>query len=516
MNKRRLIQLISFMTITLSFAFWHSCGGGDKNGGGIVDAGDDDDNVADDDDDKWGTGGKGKIGDRCVQNADCAEGYCSSGVCTPYGGGDGEKCQTSHDCAKTPSTPYCETGSGKCVECITSSHCVTGECISNKCAGEPSDAGDDDDDFVEDVEENDVTTDTGTPTDCNPPCQEPAPYCKNGACKSCLETGCIVGNCNASTGRCTSDEDTGVEDTGDEDIEDIEEPDDSGVIDTGPPDTGPKECDPPCIEPTPICDENGVCVGCATEGCANPNHICNPTTGKCDEKDPEQWDCVYNDDCRTDEFCFLKVKPTNDTPPRFQCQTRRYTLGIGGTPCVAHTDCDSQLCLEREGTTEKYCYGPCKTDDHCDLNFYCDKVTLKTSQNSYEVPGCVINPEDCIYDGDCPGNLICTIGRKKGYEYATVCLERSATGNTEGGLRCLKDSDCIHGKCVIFNTCEGTATPCTSHAQCGPGKSCVPADYCFQPCAEDKHCSAVMATCSGKLEIGYPPSSFQSCYRPGG
>ncbi|MBW2990786.1 hypothetical protein KY348_03710 [Candidatus Woesearchaeota archaeon] len=64
-------------------------------------------------------------------NSRCGYGsgdVCVAGTCSSSG------CSSDSECSATPSTPYCDTGSGLCVECLQASQCDDGnECTSGVC-----------------------------------------------------------------------------------------------------------------------------------------------------------------------------------------------------------------------------------------------------------------------------------------------------------------------------------------------------------------------------------------------
>ncbi len=153
----------------------------------------------------------------------------------------------SNDGMCPPTTPYCNTSAGYCVDCIGDTNCGTGRYCSKsqQCVHCLTDAQ----------------------------CSGTTPYCTlDGDCVECIDTTqCTSGqSCNAATNRCVA----GCGSNGD------------------------------CATPTAVCNTTAMyCVQClASTDCSAPTAICDPSDDTC-------VGCLADTDCKTAPR--LKCNTTN-------------------------------------------------------------------------------------------------------------------------------------------------------------------------------------------------------------
>jgi len=145
------------------------------------------------------------LDDPCINNIDCASGYCNNGVC------DNPTCsdevtngyETDVDCAGV--CPLCEDGKA----CFSDLDCISGKCTDGLCEGKPPTFS------CDDGQQNGDETGVDCGGSCDPCVVEPEPTCEDGeknqdesdvdcggVCEACgLGDDCVVPS-DCDTGAC--------------------------------------------------------------------------------------------------------------------------------------------------------------------------------------------------------------------------------------------------------------------------------------------------------------------------
>ena len=389
-------------------------------------------------------------------------------------------CTYHSECGQ--SGQVCDTGAGRCVECLTNAHCSPGyycdathckeaaECTeSGKCDNSVCDTGGDY--CVEclvdgDCGENEICRDN---TCLNVvPCQSSA-ECENGVCNTALAI-CV---------QCLEDIDCG---DGNKCINNYCEPQIAC------------EKDDDCKDSNMVCDVNAaLCVVCLSDGNCPDSHfcasdkwcrpdICEQGSSRCDGDNVAV--CNANGSaesilsCPDGEACVDGACPggnpatddddDNDTACTPICSARncgQYGCcgddGCGGScgECPDGTICEEGYCLTPRDNcqSDADCTDPlkpscswkdtrCYPESHCMIvgcgQNYCNPATGFCEQGKVEEWG------TCVQDGDCKGDMVCNIDKHQ-------CR-----------MPCGKDSDCGEGRFCDMEVYYCDDISCTSNEDC--------------------------------------------------
>ncbi len=278
----------------------------------------------------------------------------------------------------------------------------------------------------------------------------------NPACTpdgSCVQ--CSGSNASACTGACNTTTDTCTGCTSD-----------FGVASVAP-----------CSSDKPVCHNpgsSGVCVQCDTSGC--PGGECNSakctgTTPYCDiASDASQFTCVQ---CNTAADCQLLV------PPQSVCNnhvcgscTGDFGSGPGGCPTAADPACVAGACLQCSSTNKTACPSgiclnnvcvECLTGADCPMNKpFCNggvcSAGCTTNAQCTIAPNLICNTAvmrcvQCLGNGDCSGG-------------APFC---DTTNNRDVCVQCRTAADCPTSAPVCNSS--GSCVPCNANNG-GGGNSC--------------------------------------------
>ncbi len=154
-----------------------------------------------------------------------------------------------------------------------------------------------------------------------------------------------------------------------------------------------------------------------------------------------------------------------------------------GEPCLAHFDCVSGTCVgigNNQGVCSQTCTGPTQ----CPAGLSC--------ANGYCYPG-----GDTAYGADCTDDLQCeyteclTIGTNKKI-CSAACTNSGQCPNSDPcvlgycvpkgiyplGMKCLLDTDCLSGYCVVMGTKTFCSQQCSESLPCPDGSTCTASNYC--------------------------------------
>lgn len=409
----------------------------------------------------------------CIEDNDCDtvnDQKCRNGVCVA-------SCTTNDECDATPSTPFCETTSELCVQCLADGSCPEGHlCLDYACVvGCRGDR-----DCPEGLRCDPKVAPNGdcftcvADSDCN------GKVCKDHECVvDCSAIKCMPDKpvCDPATGNCL--ECMGKADCG------------QGFL---------------CLfnDCVPGCENDVDCLGdlkCAQGSCVECT-IDDDCTGdqKCRSNTCSDADCYRDSDCDSGYYCHPLLYSCEDLPNGYCTADSDCTSifpGFGDDYCdpltrecipSCMTSLGIPLCLDLTGTGRNIC-----VDDGC---YGC--------ATNYDCPGVRCSPYDrfchaCVNDSDCavPGWHCADSGSC--YEcindfqctYPEVCDE--AGGNA--CVECLTSDDCTNGAkpvCGKSKTCIAACQDeCTSGQQiCNPDDTTEPitmlscGDYDDDPCKE--------------------------------
>ncbi|MBW1808698.1 MAG: SUMF1/EgtB/PvdO family nonheme iron enzyme [Deltaproteobacteria bacterium] len=361
----------------------------------------------------------------CEPGCDDTE-FCNAGTCQLLG------CSSNADC-QAP-TPFCQTASRTCVECLEDNHCAGGLiCSGGVCADRPVCETDGQCEIGEICVEGDCLTGCRSNRDCpgeqrcveeigpNGTCVEcelteecpPGTICQDYHCVShCTEHAhCTPRFCNTTTNECVDC------------TEDAHCDDDSGLI----------------------CEADLCIEGCRTDDDC-PGGTCDQIAHQCIE-------CEAKDDCPLGNLCIEHqcvqgCEDNRDCPGELLCDN---DMGEHGAcvECEQDNDCDdlSYVCLEGLCVffcqSDDDCFDPqpacdtlggvcvaCVTNDHCSAGTICVDLAC--------VPGCQI-------DDDCPTGMVCDteLGLHGG------CVDCKVNSDCPNGFICENNSCVIEGSQMI-------------------------------------------------------------------
>ena len=430
---------------------------------------------------------------------------------------DGEcftDCTGDGDCTN-PGLPYCETGSGNCVECLNNGHCDD----SNVCTNDACDVGGtytcshinntdpcDDGQYCNgtDTCSGGTCVHSGDPCpgpdgdgDCAESCDEGADNCTaadpdGSACddgNACADPDtCSGGSCVAGPALDCDDSNVCTDDscnptTGCEHANNTDPCDDTLYCNgtdtcsggtcsahTGNPCVGGGECNESCNETTNDCyDASGTACGDPSDtDCDNPD-TCDGAGVCLDNYETSGTGCTDDGNECTDDECDGAGNCThpNNTAP---CDDGQFCNGAdtcsGGTcsvhagdPCVGGGECNESCnettddCYDASGTA---CGDPSDTD--CDNPDTCDGAGV--CLDNYETSGTA-----CTDDGN-----VCTDDECDG---AGTCTHPNNTDPCDDGVFCNGADTCSGGTCSVHD-----GNPCVGGGECN--ESCnETADDCY-------------------------------------
>lgn len=403
----------------------------------------------------------------CVDSEDCDDGFCEADGCRP--------CTDSLEClaANFTSRPYCVGGG--CRECMRTDDCSDGFlCHQMKCVLDPVDGpcqsnGECFGDY------RCVPDPSGRPT-CREPCE---PFAVSTGCssgKACeiayFQAGIAVGACLPKV--------PGAAQRGQTCSQDV-------ACDVGleclPSGVGQSKCRRPCDpDGTNVCAFGEKCQYTAQldlRGVPRSVGLCFPDTT---QGDP----CVNDASCDAGQICGAAPNPVRPFEWGNFC---KWPVGTktGGQSCSRDGDCVSGLCLPGAPGGGSYCQGACESDADCPARAdgvpgvcgqaavaWVDHLGQPTTMN---VPSCVL---PCREDSECPNNQFCeVVPNGSGDGWSTRCAVSPYPNGARGGGTCRADSECRSGSCLTFGAqptgvCSGACGGSMGDAACHFGAVCPP------------------------------------------
>ena len=396
----------------------------------------------------------------CLDSAECGDGgSCVNGVCQSGDAGPGDGvCTSDSDCTGTDGgTPWCNTDTSSCVQCLSTADCggnPNKSCVGNACVYNQGTCG----------QNSDCAS---TPT--LPVCDTTQSMC----------VGCLT-NADCPNGQdCTPLE----------------------VCQTPAPATCSSDAD--CradggTGATPHCDtSSGTCVQCLTTAQCPVGDACEAEV--CETMAPCQadFDCVFPGLTHCDTSTEICVQCTDPS----QCLSGQNCVNDACTVCTSDTDCTTSAIGPHCDTTTGGC-AVCTESSECPGNQVCTADT------------CCVAGGQCCSDADCANNI-------NGDSYCLVstgmCVQCRVSSqcvfglfcqhNVCGQFMCQGDSDCVGNSAGgVCDTSNGQCVQCTSTetSACTGGLVCQ-ANVCSpMTCATDldcasnatgTHCDAVSQTC---------------------
>jgi len=353
---------------------------------------------------------------------------------------EAEGCTSDDDCEDP--TPYCDTQSETCVECLEAGHCDDdNECTTDSCSSGSCNNEDVADDTActggnccggncdTSIGNSDYATDCRTGPSCVGESWEYVPINEGDLCGGFDCKQCASGFCNyLNDSRCGAEE----------------------ICDDGTcaPDTTP-DCtsDDDCEDPTPYCNiSNGTCVECMETGHCDDDNEC--TTDSCNANLCNN-DDVANETSCTDGTCCSGTcdTTTGNTDYATDCRSEPICVGNSWEYVAANETelCGGSECMQCESGVCDYL-----NDSRCSSGEICDDGTC--------VEEVLIN---CTSDDDCSGNTpYCdtSIGN---------CVECESASDCNDHNDCTEDL-CLSGGCTNSDKEDGTTcSPCsTSECEC--------------------------------------------------
>lgn len=192
------------------------------------------------------------------------------------------------------------------------------------------------------------------------------------------------------------------------------------------------DADPDCPGDRPVCDEDGICVECATDGdCDGEDGIC--LGGECATGCREDADCGDLQVCDPADFVCVDVE------------------------CMAE--------------------GDCPTGNFCDADGTCQPIACGDAG----APAC---------EGACPAGEACVLDEET-LEFCHCSAPPAACGDAAAPAcdgACPADEECLSDPFEEFCVCVGADFPCTPED--------LPADLCIEAqCPVGRRCAAVAGGC---------------------
>ncbi len=389
----------------------------------------------------------------CGVDTDCGLSQrCASGCCVT---GQAAACKADLDCSARPSTPFCNTASGACVQCLQVHDCGQARlCQRGVCVSQPS-------------------------CSQNADCKDPSlPVC-DGTLRVCVQ--CLSG------GDCTNPA--------------------TPVCNTQHQCTAPPRCQAKtdCAAPTPVCDtKSGNCVVCLADTDCKPGLICSPQRA-CVPKTSNS--CTGDTDCNgalphckvgtggAAGMCVACVDSTQ-CPAGNLCAADNTCQAKG---CGANTDCTNpqasicdlndtpHVCVACLATPDCPTGSVCQTDHTCQFKGPC-QIDADCAASDLTHPHCKVQAAGnvcvaCLVDKDCGDPLT-----------------QQCTAKNVCQARCTKDADCsgTTPKCLANGTTPNTCVACLAAGDCMPGQKCTAANACAPTCTvatQGTDCAAPTPVC---------------------
>ncbi len=282
-----------------------------------------------------------------------------------------------------------------------------------------------------------------------------------------------------------------------------------------------------CVGGSCVCNAASCPNGCCTNGPGNPGE-CRPSSDDtCGINGAQCVDCPAGLACNAQGQCVCNAAGcpngccTNGPGNPGECrrpQPNNDACGINGAQCVdcpAGLGCDAQgRCVCNAASCPGGCCdtpnGPCitpPTSDNCGIN---GNICVECIDNAVCSGGlCQCAPGFKLCGPQCIPNASCCTGASVGCAQPTP---NCCVINNNGVCRdCCDNGDC--GNPAPICNAGGTCVPCTSTAQCGPGRICC-GGQCFAGvcCAFAGPCRPHNACCN---ILNLPPSR-SCCVGPGG
>lgn len=379
-----------------------------------------------------------KTGDFCTQGS-CVANPCASKTC--------------------PSGSVCRPNDGKCVrscatvKCATGQFCEGGTCVKDPCAANACGTG-----RVCD------TSNTAKPKCIKDPCSTTS--CKHGrACYRglCVDDPCASMTCPDAKEQCVA---------------------------------GQCVSRPSCLVDID-CQGDDVCVGgvCLAPGCYTKTPKCAGANNRCLEATCQTDKCADGSlTCAADEFC----RPTDNKCVKscasVTCKTGEMCVDgkceadpCAGKTCAAGEVCVAGKCEKDNCSTANVCKSGrvCDTNQNKCLDDPCAGVTCPDAKQVCRAGQCQA-PDQCQFDGDCPGSSICVKGKcvvptcpNTACPQDKVCVDGVCLDDPCKGVTCQANQYCSGGTCV--DTCAGVFCP--------KGEICVSGSCTKDPC-DGKQCAS--------------------------
>jgi len=381
----------------------------------------------------------------------CPEGYdCVAGQCVFREEPEPLGCESNNDCQFSPGGALCERESGRCVQCLETTHCPAGR------------------------------------------------VCEVGICVGSVCT--TDDDCDEATPICTEDGSACVECVGSDDCEEGEACNGGSCVPQGCVDHDTCAALDPDL---PYCGESGDCVACTAEAGCEEGEVC--VAGSC------QTDagCSSHQDCDGDPAgslcdlqtgaCVVCVDDSSCTFPdrcvdQAACEPRSCD---DFEDCPTGTACDDGTCRV---------LGPCGSDEDCTLDPRVPRCSLSSvcveCIESSEcglgricnAAGSCVDAPACGADSECTGGFVCTSGSCNACRADAQCPRGSCVdGSCVDRASCTTDRDCSSGLCD-----GGSCVECASDLHCRPGLWCESG-----ACVEAATCDSNEACGPGRLCDGF-------------
>jgi hypothetical protein len=197
----------------------------------------------------------------------------------------------------------------------------------------------------------------------------------------------------------------------------------------------------------------------AREGelCASPNHAptCNPTEPLvCDQSGPSEWRCVEErskeegETCGRNAGCAGGLVCREGSCKPFEVVGQGESCESGTTYCESPYICGvnsdgDQVCTEEGAEGD-----PCRRDDHCGEELFCELENFRDEVGTCEPP--LENGETCDYRDKCAGDLRCIYRSREGRK----CREQLGEGE-----ECHTQGDCQEGLVCRWTGRDQECTP---------------------------------------------------------